>query len=66
MIYLAKCCAFMYSYIPSPSPLLQAVVLLFSLLEIMLQISSHSINSAKEEDIIQNVVDRLKMEITEK
>lgn len=56
----------MYSYTPSPSPLLQAVVLLYLLLEIMPQISSHSINSAKEEDIIQNVADRLKMEITEK
>lgn len=32
----------------------------------MPQISSYSINSAKEEDIIQNVADRLKKEITKK
>ena len=51
---------------PLPSPLPQAVVLAFLLLEKMPQISIYSINSAKEKDIIQNIADRLKKEITKK
>ena len=60
----AKCCTFMYNYTLSPLP--QAVVLIFLLLEKMPQISSYLNNIAKEEEIIQNVSDRLKKEIAKK
>lgn len=53
---MGKILSFVYSILP-PFPTSPAIVLLFLLLEKMPQNSSHSINSTKEADIIQDVPD---------